>query len=247
MNIKRHSIFLWLTTSILAILMAVGMTIYFNTYQASPLARRIAKTATNHKNYLLFRSKGKVKANIIFYQGALVEEEAYSQLARDLADKGDNTYILKTPLNLPVLSPHKAKTIINQNHLTNVYLAGHSLGGVVASQNAKVAPVRGLILLASYPSRKSDLSHKKLRVLSITASNDHILNWEKYEEAKKRLPNSSTFRTIVGGNHSRFVVTTDIKKGMVKLPFLTNHLKNNWLRLFRILSTNMISTINKKR
>lgn len=204
MNIKRHSIFLWLTTSILAILMAVGMTIYFNTYQASPLARKIAKTATNHKNYLLFRSKGKVKANIIFYQGALVEEEAYSQLARDLADKGDNTYILKTPLNLPVLSPHKAKTIINQNHLTNVYLAGHSLGGVVASQNAKVAPVRGLILLASYPSRKSDLSHKKLRVLSITASNDHILNWEKYEEAKKRLPNSSTFRTIVGGNHSRF-------------------------------------------
>ncbi|AYY69152.1 alpha/beta hydrolase [Streptococcus sp. FDAARGOS_521] len=204
MNIKRHSIFPWLTTSILAILMAVGMTIYFNTYQASPLARRIAKTATNHKNYLLFRSKGKVKANIIFYQGALVEEEAYSQLARDLADKGDNTYILKTPLNLPVLSPHKAKTIINQNHLTNVYLAGHSLGGVVASQNAKVAPVRGLILLASYPSRKSDLSHKNLRVLSITASNDHILNWEKYEEAKKRLPNSSTFRTIVGGNHSRF-------------------------------------------
>ncbi|HEO6550908.1 TPA: alpha/beta hydrolase [Streptococcus agalactiae] len=204
MNIKRHSIFLWLTTSIIAILMAVGMTIYFNTYQASPLARRIAKTATNHKNYLLFRSKGKVKANIIFYQGALVEEEAYSQLARDLADKGYNTYILKTPLNLPVLSPHKAKTIINQNHLTNVYLAGHSLGGVVASQNAKVAPVRGLILLASYPSRKSDLSHKKLRVLSITASNDHILNWEKYEEAKKRLPNSSTFRTIVGGNHSRF-------------------------------------------
>ncbi|HGC6912019.1 TPA: alpha/beta hydrolase [Streptococcus agalactiae] len=204
MNIKRHSIFLWLTTSILAILMAVGMTIYFNTYQASPLARRIAKTATNHKNYLLFRSKGKVKANIIFYQGALVEEEDYSQLARDLADKGYNTYILKTPLNLPVLSPHKAKTIINQNHLTNVYLAGHSLGGVVASQNAKVAPVRGLILLASYPSRKSDLSHKKLRVLSITASNDHILNWEKYEEAKKRLPNSSTFRTIVGGNHSRF-------------------------------------------
>lgn len=204
MNIKRHSIFLWLTTSILAILMAVGMTIYFNTYQASPLARRIAKTATNHKNYLLFRSKGKVKANIIFYQGALVEEEAYSQLARDLADKGYNTYILKTHLNLPVLSPHKAKTIINQNHLTNVYLAGHSLGGVVASQNAKVAPVRGLILLASYPSRKSDLSHKKLRVLSITASNDHILNWEKYEEAKKRLPNSSTFRTIVGGNHSRF-------------------------------------------
>ncbi|HGI2993189.1 TPA: alpha/beta hydrolase [Streptococcus agalactiae] len=204
MNIKRHSIFLWLTTSILAILMAVGMTIYFNTYQASPLARRIAKTATNHKNYLLFRSKGKVKANIIFYQGALVEEEAYSQLASDLADKGYNTYILKTPLNLPVLSPYKAKTIINQNHLTNVYLAGHSLGGVVASQNAKVAPVRGLILLASYPSSKSDLSHKKLRVLSITASNDHILNWEKYEEAKKRLPNSSTFRTIVRGNHSRF-------------------------------------------
>ncbi|XCY71399.1 alpha/beta hydrolase [Streptococcus agalactiae] len=203
MNIKRHSIFLWLTTSILAILMAVGMTIYFNTYQASPLARRIAKTATNHKNYLLFRSKGKVKANIIFYQGALVEEEAYSQLARDLADKGYNTYILKTPLNLPVLSPYKAKTIIDQNHLTNVYLAGHSLGGVVASQNAKVAPVRGLILLASYPSSKSDLSHKKLRVLSITASNDHILNWENMRKLKTP-PKFKYFSNYCWGNHSRF-------------------------------------------
>ncbi|WP_424555521.1 alpha/beta hydrolase [Streptococcus agalactiae] len=204
MNIKRHSVFLWSTTSILAILLAVGMVICFNTYQASPLASKIAKTATNHKDYLLFRTRSKAKANILFYQGALVEEEAYSQLAEDLADRGYNTYILKTPLNLPVLSPHKAKTIIDQNHLTNVYLAGHSLGGVVASQNAKVIPVKGLILLASYPSNRSDLSHKKLRVLSITASNDHILNWEKYEEAKKRLPNSSTFRTIVGGNHSRF-------------------------------------------
>ncbi|HEO2469374.1 TPA: alpha/beta hydrolase [Streptococcus agalactiae] len=246
MNIKRHSIFLWLTTSILAILMAVGMTIYFNTYQASPLARRIAKTATNHKNYLLFRSKGKVKANIIFYQGALVEEEAYSQLARDLADKGYNTYILKTPLNLPVLSPHKAKTIINQNHLTNVYLAGHSLGGVVASQNAKVAPVRGLILLASYPSRKSDLSHKKLRVLSITASNDHILNWEKYEEAKKRLPNSSTFRTIVGGNHSRFG-NYGHQKGDGKATLSHKSSEKQLATFISNFITNMISTINKKR
>ncbi|HHU5165394.1 TPA: alpha/beta hydrolase [Streptococcus agalactiae] len=246
MNIKRHSIFLWLTTSILAILMAVGMTIYFNTYQASPLARRIAKTATNHKNYLLFRSKGKVKANIIFYQGALVEEEAYSQLARDLADKGYNTYILKTPLNLPVLSPYKAKTIINQNHLTNVYLAGHSLGGVVASQNAKVAPVRGLILLASYPSSKSDLSHKKLRVLSITASNDHILNWEKYEEAKKRLPNSSTFRTIVGGNHSRFG-NYGHQKGDGKATLSHKSSEKQLATFISNFIHYMISTINKKR
>ena len=71
-----------------------------------------------------------------------------------------------------------------------LYLAGHSLGGVVACMNADAAKtdVTGLILLASYPSEKTDLSKDKLKVLSITASKDKILKWNQYNKAKKRLP-----------------------------------------------------------
>lgn len=46
--------------------------------------------------------------------------------------------------------------------------------------------VKGLILLASYPSEKTDLSKKKLAVLSITASRDAVLNWDNYQSSPKK-------------------------------------------------------------
>lgn len=94
-----------------------------------------------------------------------------------------------------------------KNNLSNVYLAGHSLGGVVACLNAADSDsqaISGLILLASYPSEKTNLSDSNLKVLSITASNDKVLQWDNYEKAKKRLPDDTEYLTIVGGNHSGF-------------------------------------------
>lgn len=105
-----------------------------------------------------------------------------------------------------MLSSKKALAIIKEKNLKNVYLAGHSLGGVVACMNADAAKtnVTGLILLASYPSEKTDLSKDKLKVLSITASKDKILKWNQYNKAKKRLPQDTKYVNISGGNHSQF-------------------------------------------
>lgn len=180
--------------------------IRYKTYQAHQSSTAAAKSAKITKDYLLFESKESAKATIIFYQGALVEEKAYANLANDLAESGYNVYILKTPLNLPVLSSKKALAIIKEKNLKNVYLAGHSLGGVVACMNADAAKtnVTGLILLASYPSEKTDLSKDKLKVLSITASKDKILKWNQYNKAKKRLSQDTKYVNISGGNHSEF-------------------------------------------
>lgn len=180
--------------------------IRYKTYQAHQSSMAAAKSAKITKDYLLFESKESAKATIIFYQGALVEEKAYANLANDLAESGYNVYILKTPLNLPVLSSKKALAIIKEKNLKNVYLAGHSLGGVVACMNADAAKtnVTGLILLASYPSEKTDLSKDKLKVLSITASKDKILKWNQYNKAKKRLPQDTKYVNISGGNHCEF-------------------------------------------
>ena len=180
--------------------------IRYKTYQAHQSSMAAAKSAKITKDYLLFKSKESAKATIVFYQGALVEEKAYAGLAKDLTKSGYNVYILKTPLNLPVLSSQKALTVIKEKNLKNVYLAGHSLGGVVACLNADAAKtdISGLILLASYPSEKTDLSKDKLKVLSITASKDKILKWKQYEDAKKRLPKDTNYVSISGGNHSEF-------------------------------------------
>ena len=181
--------------------------LYQKTYQASEKAQTISESAENTKDYLFFQSSDTTKASIVFYQGALVGETAYAGLAKNLTQKGFDVYLLKTPLNLPVLSSQKALKVITKNKLSNVYLAGHSLGGVVACLNtadSNLRAISGLILLASYPSKKVDLSNSNLKVLSITASNDKVLQWDNYKMAKKRLPNDTQYVTITGGNHSGF-------------------------------------------
>lgn len=169
---------------IIAILITIsGVVLHQKTYQASSEAQTAAKTAESTKDYLFFQSSGTAKASIVFYQGALVEETAYASLAKNLAQEGFDVY------------------------LSNVYLAGHSLGGVVACLNAadsESQAISGLILLASYPSEKTNLSDSNLKVLSITASNDKVLQWDNYEKAKKRLPDDTEYLTIVGDNHSGF-------------------------------------------
>ena len=72
------------------------------------------------------------------------------------------------------------------------------------ANSAKSDNISGLILLASYPSEKVNLSKRHLKVLSITASNDKVLKWDQYKSAKKRLPSDTSYTSISGGNHSEF-------------------------------------------
>ena len=99
-------------------------------------------------------------------------------------------------------------TLVKEEKLDKVYVAGHSLGGVVASLDAVKLQTKnhlaGVILLASYPDKSVDFSSSHIPVLSIVASHDKILNLEKYEASKIRLPKSSEELMIEGGNHSGF-------------------------------------------
>jgi len=125
-----------------------------------------------------------------------------------LAKEGIEVYIISSKLNLPVLDNGTMATIVKEEHLDKVFIGGHSLGGVVSTVEAKqleeMNKVAGLILLASYPDQSTDISDTQIPVLSITASNDKILKQEKYEDAKSRLPESTLYTTIEGGNHSGF-------------------------------------------
>lgn len=102
--------------------------------------------------------------------------------------------------------------------------------------NADVAKtnVTGLILLASYPSEKTDLSKDKLKVLSITASKDKILKWNQYNKAKKRLPQDTKYVNISGGNHSEFGDYGHQQK-TEKQVFLKKNKKKKLLQLLQAL------------
>ncbi len=83
-------------------------------------------------------------------------------------------------------------------------MSGHSLGGSMASSyiNSHYTEYKGLILLASYST--TDLSsYTNLSTLSILASNDKVINMDKYNSNKSKLPNLTEYN-IEGGIHSYF-------------------------------------------
>ncbi|MTB63875.1 alpha/beta hydrolase [Streptococcus sp. zg-86] len=197
-KVFKISLLLLLATFILGVFALQSMT-----YKPMPEAIRYAKEAKREADTSIFTAE-KEKGVVILYGGGLVVNQSYAKLGAGLAEQGYTVYLLHSPLNLPILATNKAKEVIKYYGLKNVYIGGHSLGGVVASMNAELHEIKGLLLLAAYPPDNVNLSKSSLSVLSLTASEDKILNWSKYEEAKKRLPANTQYRTIPGGNHSGF-------------------------------------------
>ena len=198
---------LWFV-GVLVTLILVGL-FYIKTitYTPTTAALEVSQEATDENGILFFKGDQE-KPALIFYQGALVENTSYSIWAEKVADAGFSVYLVKQPLNLAVLGQNKAEKIIQSNHLTNYVIGGHSLGGVMASrfavENKSHDGLKGVFFLASYPDEKGSLANFKGPVLSLTGSEDGVLNWEAYDQSKKYLPKQTVFHEIKGGNHAGF-------------------------------------------
>ncbi|MGX8693922.1 MAG: alpha/beta hydrolase [Methanobrevibacter sp.] len=136
---------------------------------------------------------------LIFYPGAKVEYTSYLPLLMDLSNKGVDCYLVQMPFNLALLGENSADSIIDAGNYSHYVLAGHSLGGVVASSYINhTGKGDGLILLSAYPS-----SGVNKPVLSIYGSEDKVLNIESYNKSKGLAGNFTEF-VIAGGNHEQF-------------------------------------------
>ena len=156
--------------------------------------------AKNGKDYI-FTPKEKTNDKFIFYPGGKVEDKAYAPLCSKLAHNGIETVLVHAPLNLAFFKTDAAKQYMNDENI-NYYLGGHSLGGAAASFFLQERDdVKGMVYLGSYSS--VDLSDKSFSTLAITATNDKVMNWDKYESGKTYLPNLSEV-SIEGGNHGQF-------------------------------------------
>ena len=136
---------------------------------------------------------------LIFYPGAKVEYTSYLPMLVELSNSGVDCYLVEMPFNFAFFGADSADSIISNSNYSHYIMAGHSLGGVVASSYAnKTDDVDGLILFAAYPTDRIDKP-----VLSIYGSNDKVLNIETYDDSKHLMNNMTEF-VIDGGNHAQF-------------------------------------------
>lgn len=144
---------------------------------------------------------------LILYPGGLVDPRAYAPLARALAEAGYLVVVPPMPLRLAVLAPDTAAEI--QAAFPTVerwVVGGHSLGGAMAARFAAENPdaVDGLVLWAAYPPDESDLSTAGIPVISIRGTQDGLTSAEDLRAARDRLPASTRWIEIEGGNHAQF-------------------------------------------
>lgn len=133
---------------------------------------------------------------IIFYPGGKVEADAYLPLVSQLSAKGFTTVLVKMPFRLAVLDANAALDAFElAPDVKGWYLAGHSLGGAMASSlmEKHQDQFKGLILLAAYP-----LNDATLPTLALYGANDTVLS------EREALKKATRLVEIEGGNHAQF-------------------------------------------
>ena len=151
----------------------------------------------------VFLPRGGSDTGLIFYPGGKVEYSAYAPLLYRCAEQGITCGLVEMPGNLAVLDINAADGIQERyTHVNEWYLAGHSLGGAMASSYlaSHAEEYEGIILLGAYATEP--LNGEK--VLSIYGSEDRVLNMEQYEEGRANLPADYTELIIDGGCHAYF-------------------------------------------
>ena len=192
-----------------------------SSYQALDLAQEAvisSETVTIiDEDWISFYPTNPISTDIgvVFYPGGKVEPEAYAPILREIAEMGMETHILRPPLDLAIMNQDQAYSVMETETPTQWIVAGHSLGGVAASyicqpdqENKRRYPenkeIIALSLWASYPADSVDLSTITLPVQSLLGSKDAVVNSENYENSAERLPSTTDWIVIEGGNHSQF-------------------------------------------
>ena len=142
--------------SCIIIVLAVGFGIYVSDYyhaDKTALAVLNEQGVKTEGNLTILTPENQTDTAIIFYPGAKVEPEAYLPILDKLRDKGFMCVLVHMPFNMAVLDANEAENIIEKfGQIEHWYIAGHSMGGAMASNFASKNKdkIDGLILLGAY-------------------------------------------------------------------------------------------------
>lgn len=183
---------------ILAILAGVFFWYVSDYYRAEDVALEVLAQdsgITVQDNLTILSPTSPTDTAIIFYPGAKVEAEAYLPLLDQIRQTGVTCILVHMPFHMAIFDADAAEKVMEQfPEIQHWYMAGHSMGGAMASKFASDHPeeVEGLILLGAY--LYGDYPEKK--ALTIYGS----LN----QSVEDHIDYTQNIVEIQGGNHAQF-------------------------------------------
>lgn len=180
-------------------LVTIGFLLWANVYyHAEDSAIYIFENSSNIKvvdNLTILSSEVQSDVGIIFYPGAKVEAISYLPILEKLTTLGYTCVLVEMPLNMAIFDADAAEEVFDKlPRISNWYIAGHSMGGAMASDYASKNPekVRGLILMGAYVY--GDYPPEKALTIYGTF-NDNL---------EKDIDYTENIVKIEGGNHAQF-------------------------------------------
>lgn len=193
---------IWIAAGAIFLLLVILAGVFFwyvsDYYRAEDAALRVLAQGngiTVQDNLTILSPSSPTDTAIIFYPGAKVEAESYLPLLDQLRQTGLTCILVHMPFHMAIFDANAAEDVISRfPEMQHWYIAGHSMGGAMASKFASNHPdqVDGLILMGAYiygdyPDEKTLTIYGSLN----QSVEDHIDYTKNIVE-------------IEGGNHAQF-------------------------------------------
>jgi len=169
--------------------------------------KRVPLALFNSYYYVFKPKQMKPTTGFIFYPGGLVDPRSYAPPLHEIAAKGYLAILVSMPFDLAPFGPSRANRILPlYSDIERWAIGGHSVGGAYACKYAKdfTRKVKGVVIWASYPSKRFRLDDTDLKVVSIYATNNPNCNADEIDANKPFLPADTVYVEIKGGNHTQF-------------------------------------------
>ena len=144
---------------------------------------------------------------LIFYPGGRIDPTGYAHLMKAIASEGYLVIVPEMPLNIAAFHPNVANEIIAAHpEIDRWVISGHSVGGAMAAQytHGHSENIAGVVIWASYPPDKADLSGLDIPVTSIYGSRETRVTDSSVAERQHLLPADTIYVRIEGGDHHQF-------------------------------------------
>lgn len=200
MSVKHKTLKITVISIVSLILISVGLFFVWanDYYKAEDLAITVMNTDNSIEkidNLTILTPDNASDIGIIFYPGAKVEDIAYIPLLNKLKNAGYTCVLVKMPFNMAIFDSAAADKVFEiLPNIKSWYMAGHSMGGAIASDYASKNQdkIDGLILMGAYIYGDYP-PEKALTVYGTFNSN-----------LEKNINYTENIIKIEGGNHAQF-------------------------------------------